>query len=124
MMYAIDVPHGAASSGSPAPGLWYEANLHRAEEVVHLLDEVTAALTFAGFPSRDCTAVWRLLSEAVVEGLRQGKLSEPSMPVRVRYHIAINEITVEIAGEGPDNRVRLCQRLSEQPARAPSLLKP
>jgi serine/threonine-protein kinase RsbW len=80
---------------------WRDVSLHRAEEVVPLLDEVVATLAALGYSDRDCGGVRLALEEAIVNGLRHGNRWDPAKRVRVGYRAGPNTMLAVVEDEGP-----------------------
>jgi serine/threonine-protein kinase RsbW len=79
---------------------WRDVSLHRAEEVVPVLDEVAATLTALGSSRHDCHGVRLALEEAVVNGLRQGNRWDPAKRVRVGYRAGPDTMLAVVDDEG------------------------
>jgi serine/threonine-protein kinase RsbW len=80
---------------------WRDLSLHRAEEVVPLLEEVAATLAALGYPEHDCHGVRLALEEAIVNGLRHGNRGDSSKRVRVGYRAGPNTVLAVVEDEGP-----------------------
>jgi prepilin-type N-terminal cleavage/methylation domain-containing protein len=77
-----------------------EVRLHRADEVVPLLEEMAAVLDGMGCTPRDCVGVRLALEEAIVNGLRHGNGGDPAKCVRVRYRLSPAAVVAEVEDEG------------------------
>jgi serine/threonine-protein kinase RsbW len=82
-------------------GHYREVCLRRPDEVLPLLERVTATLTALGYPPRDCGGVRLALEEAVVNGLRHGNRGDPRKRVRVCYFAGPEAVVAEVEDEGP-----------------------
>jgi serine/threonine-protein kinase RsbW len=92
----------AACPAAPAAGrAWARVSLRHDEEVVPLLERVTAAMSLLGYPPRDVIGLRLALEEAVVNGLKHGNGRDPAKQVVVRYSVGFEEVLVEVEDEGP-----------------------
>jgi serine/threonine-protein kinase RsbW len=89
---------------SPGPlgfGHGARVSLCRGEEVVPVLERVTATMEAFDYPSRDVAGLRLALEEAVVNGLRHGNGGDPRKQVVVRYCVTAEEVLAEVEDEGP-----------------------
>jgi serine/threonine-protein kinase RsbW len=94
---------GADGKGSPSPPrqrFWRKALLHRAEEMVPLLQDLAAALESLNYPARDIFGVRIALEEAIVNGLRHGNGGDSAKCVRIRCYAGPTFLLAEVVDEG------------------------
>jgi serine/threonine-protein kinase RsbW len=96
-------PQEANHHGTP-PEDWRVRSLHRASEIVPVIDEVVDGLDAVGFSGEETLAVRLALEEALVNAIKHGHRGDPDKEVRFRYRLTPQYILAEIEDEGPGFR--------------------
>jgi serine/threonine-protein kinase RsbW len=76
------------------------ANLCAAEEVIPLVETVTAAMTEAGYRERDIFDLRLALEEAIINAVKHGNRSDPDKRVVVRYSVTAERVLAEVEDQG------------------------
>jgi serine/threonine-protein kinase RsbW len=86
----------------PVPAAITATRLVRAaSDLPRVLDPVAAAMAGLAYPRRDILGVRLALEEALANALKHGHRGDPAKAARVRYRVTANEVTAEVADEGP-----------------------
>jgi serine/threonine-protein kinase RsbW len=91
----------APSADSARAEDWREWCVHRVEEMVPLLDELSSSLAAHGYSRRDHMGVRLALEQAILNGIQHGNRSDPTKCVRVSYRVDADAVLAEIEDEGP-----------------------
>src|SRR5688500_17453403 len=80
--------------------LWQRARVQSVEEMAHLIQTITDALSHAGFPEKEILRLHLALEEAIVNAHKHGHQGDWSLPLTVRYHVNANGLVAEIEDHG------------------------
>jgi serine/threonine-protein kinase RsbW len=70
-------------------------------ELAELIDDITATMKKAAYPSRDVFGVRMALEEAGVNAIKHGHRGDPTKRVWIAYQVTPEQVLLEVEDEGP-----------------------
>jgi serine/threonine-protein kinase RsbW len=80
--------------------VWHRESVQSVEEMAHVIQTITAALSHAGLQEKGIFRLHLALEEAIVNANKHGHNGDWSIPLTVRYHANENGVVVEIEDQG------------------------